>query len=185
MTQNFLFYIHLSLYIYISSEEISRYFIQQVEATISQMAKLRPRAVQCFIPGLFHRFLVHVAMEHHLGTTAFCVCRQVKRGLHHQHILEGAGAHSAHAPRQLSSCHLWNQSFFLIFLLLKAACAKFGGIHMWKWSTWVSVYWGCRFSLHLGMLTGTRDYSAPKPFQVFLGEWLSTVDNRDFLLTKL
>lgn len=76
--------------------------------------------------------------------------------------------------------------FFLIFLLLKAACAKFSSIHTWKWSTWVSVYWGCRFSLHLGMFTGTRDYSAPKPFQVFLGEWLSTVDNRDFLsLTKL
>lgn len=86
------------------------------------------------------------------GTASPHVFRQVNGGWHLHRVLQGAGTHPAHAPNQLSSCRLWNQSFFLYFVLPRGACTKLSRIPTWELHTWVSVLWGCRFSLHNGML---------------------------------
>ena len=172
------------MYIF-SPRQISRYFTQQVETTILQMAILRHRAVQYFAPGLFSRALVHVATEHDPGhSSSACLQTSEWRVTSPPRFAKGRSLSCLPSkPAQLLPA--LKPRLFSYFLLLRVACAKLGSIRTWELHTWVLVFWGCGFSLRIWMLIGAWHYSGPKPHQVFFREWLNTVDNRDFFLTKV
>lgn len=150
---------HFFFYIYIFSPgQISRYFTQQVEKTILQMAKLRHKSVQYFAPGLFSGSLAHVAMEHDPGhsSSARLQTSEWRVTSPPRFARDRSSPCPCSKPAQLLSALKPKIFFFFFFffLLLRVACAKLGSIHAWALHTRVSVFWGCRFSLHAGILFG-------------------------------
>lgn len=173
MIHHFHYFIIFYFFIKFSPKQIS-YFTEWVERAILQTAQLRHEAAQWVIQQCPGPRGCGCGAEH------LCPPADKQLELYLPHILQDAGsvlwAGSAHSPNQLGTHQQWNQTFLkkniVIILLLRVSCANLGSFRI-ACSGFSAL--GQRFSPLINLLIRACYFSAPKPVQVSLREWLSAV----------